>query len=782
MTSSVATAPTPLATPPSGSPAPDAPGVTLDPQGRRALGDQLSSRFKQYETDRRLAELKWERNARQYLGVYDPDIELKMDLNRSRAYPKLTRVKCVSMLSRLMNLLFQADDKNWSVSPSAVPDLNTEDLQQVLDTLSPPSPPGAAMAAPGMAAPPPATPPADDVIEQAIREFAQKRAERLELEIEDQLQELGGNRSCDYVSLCRQVLASGIQYGAGVLKGPFVREETMRRWQPDANGHLIAVPYQAFRPNYEYVSLWDYYPDMSAKILHQMEGQFERVVMNRHQVVMLKQRPDFMADQIDAFLRESPQGNYVRRAFETELRSLGVAINVSQAVRNKYEAIVWEGHVAGTDLAACGVPVTDAQREQDLHAIVWLLGNYVVKAELSPWSSLKSEGQMATYHHFVFEEDETFLLGNGLPAIMRDSQLGVCAATRMALDNGSVQRVFEFNTMLLSPGQDITAINPDKIFYRDDDSPATAQYPAIRPIEMPLHLEELTGLLRVFQDFADQETFVGPTTGGDMSKGPSEPFRTAAGASMLRGDAALPFKDVVRNFDRFTESVIGSLIVFNKNFNTNPAMRGDFKAVARGATSLIAKEVLGIQLDNLAQTLTDEEKQYINMRALARARVRVRDLDSADIVYDDARCDAIDQAAQQQQQQQQQEQQQMLQAQIRELLAGALKDLSQAGKNSAMAEATSANVILGALEKGLDPNQVSPKNLLGGQNGGPNGSGSGGNAASGAASGAANAGAGAGFAASDSGSAGGAGSMVAPAALAAAPAALGPPPTAMPTG
>lgn len=768
----------PAGLPAGGSAAPSmpAPGVQLNPQGRDALGQRLSRRFKNYESDRRVAELKWERNARQYLGIYDPDIEKQLDINRSRAYPKLTRVKCVSMLSRLMNLLFQADDKNWTVSPSAVPDLNAEDLQTVLDQVAPPPDPQAAMVTPGMPAPPPPAPPPDAVIEQAIREFAQKRADRLELEIEDQLQELGGNRSCDYVALCRAVLASGIQYGAGLLKGPFVREEMMRRWQPDANGRLMAVPYQAYRPNYEFVSLWDYYPDMSAKTLAQMEGQFERVVMSRHQVVLLKQRPDFMADQIDAFLRESPDGNYVRRAFETELRSLGVALNVSQAARNKYEAIVWEGYVHGTALADCGVAVAEAQREEDLHAIVWLLGNYVVKAELSPWSTLKTDGEMPSYHHFIFEEDETFLLGNGLPAIMRDSQLGVCAATRMALDNGGVQRVFEFNTALLSPNQDITAINPDKIFYRDDDSPATAQYPAIRPIELPLHLAELTGLVKLFQEFADQETFVNPATGGDMSKGPSEPFRTAAGASMLRGDAALPFKDVVRNFDRFTESLIGSLIIFNKNFNPNAALRGDFKAVARGATSLIAKEVLGIQLDNLAQTLTDEEKPYINMRELARARVRVRDLESAEIVYDDARCDQIDQAQQQQQQQQQQDQQQMIQAQIRELLAGALKDLSQAGKNSAMAEAASANVILGAMEKGLHPDQVSPA-LLGGEHGGANGSPGAGADPTGPLS----ASAGGGAVAAPAGGPGGAGPVVAAPAVAAAPSPLGPSAAAMPT-
>jgi len=752
-----------------GSPEAPAPGAPkINPDGLKRLGDLLSSKFKTYESDRRLAELKWERNARQFLGIYDPEIEKQIDPNRSRAYPKLTRVKCVSMISRLMNLLFPTDDKNWTVAASAVPDLDEDDLQQVLDALMPPPAPGADMQAPGMPAPPTPQAPSDDAIEQAIRDFAAKRAARLGLEIEDQLQELGGARSIDYVALCRQVLASGVKYGCGLLKGPFVSEEERRTWQMSQQGRLVAQTSTVFRPRFEFVSIWDYYPDMAAKHLKQMDGQFERIVMSHHQVNCLKKRPDFLADQVDAFLKNWPQGNYVRRAFETELRAMGVQVNVTQSERGKYEAIVWEGFVKGTDLANCGVDVPEDKLQDDLRAEIWIMGNYVVKAELDPWYELDADpDEVPRYHHFIFEEDESFILGNGLPAVVRDSQLGLCAAVRMALDNGAVTRNFEVNTALLSMNQDMTAIDPDKMWYREDENPATAQIPAIRAIELPMHIEEMMALGRMFQENADTETFVNAATGGDMQKGPSEPFRTAAGASMLRGDAALPFKDVVRNFDIFTESVITALIAFNRNFNPNPDIQGDFQAVARGATSLIAKEVLGLQLDNLAQTLTDEEKRYVNFRKLARARVRVRDLDSDDIIYDDATCDQIDQQQQQQQQQLQDLQTQQLQAQVRQVLAGALKDIAQAGKNVAAADATTANVILSALEKGLEPDQLDPKLMTGAGNGGSTGS------AGGAA-----AGSGVGQPAQEL--PGGAADAVPPAALAAAALPTGSPAAAMP--
>lgn len=667
--------------------------LQVNPEQMKGLGALLSTKFSQYEQDRKLAELQWARNARQVLGQYDQEIEKNLDPNRSRAYPKTTRVKCVSMLSRLMNLLFQASDKCWGISASAVPELNQEDLQEVLDKLL--------SVAQGQT-------PTDEVIEQAIREFAAERAGRLELEVEDQLQELGGSSAEDFVHLCRQVLNSGIRYGMGVLKGPFTHTQQQRTWRKDLNGRLMAVPLESYRPRFEFVPVWDYYPDMSARYLKSMEGQFERHVMSKHQLMMLKQRPDFIESQVDEVLRLNPNGNYNRKTWETEMRAMGVQLQVTDTDRNKFEVLVWEGYLSGKDLGAAGIVIPAEKETEDLRCNVWFApgGNIVLKAELDPWSDLDTDGEMPMYHQFIFEENESTLIGTGLPQIMRDSQMNLCAGTRMMIDNAAIMRVFELNTALLRLDQDTASITPDKIFYRDDASPATAGIPALREIKLDIRVAELKEMVGLFQSFADQETFVNPSTGGDMQKGPSEPFRTAAGASMIQGAAGLPFKDVVRNFDKFIESVIGAIVVFNRNFNADPKLRGDFRPVARGATSLMAKEVLGIQLDNFATTLTPEEKQYIKMRELVRARARVRDLEVTNIVVDDAAADAIDAQIAQRQQQVQQQQDKLAEAQLRQILADTLKAVSQGGKNTAAADATAVKVILDALEKGLPLNTI----------------------------------------------------------------------------
>jgi hypothetical protein len=86
-------------------------------------------------------------------------------------------------------------------------------------------------------------------------------------------------------------------------------------------------------------------------------------------------------------------------------------------------------------------------------AVVWVLDKVVIRATLGPWAILGEEDPISSFHQFVFEEDDTSLIGPGLPTTMRDSQLGVCAATRMVLDNGrrGVRPNVEVNEALLEP-------------------------------------------------------------------------------------------------------------------------------------------------------------------------------------------------------------------------------------------------------------------------------------------------------------------------------------------
>ena len=676
------------------TPAERSPVKVIKSEELAALGVKLRGMFDQYASDRLIAEQRWTRNLRQYLGIYDPEIEKELSSNRSKAYPKITRIKCISTLARVMNLMFPGNERNWELKASPSPDMSPEDVMMAIQM--------AQQAQQQDGQDPKQQAPVDHaMVQSAVQELANSRAADLVTVIDDQLQEIGGDQTLDYIALNRMAVKSGVIYGLGVLRGPFVREGKSTVWSLDPTTQQPAAKtVVSYKPQFEFLPVWDFYPDMSAKTLRSMDGWFVRMVMSRSQVRKLADRSDFLGDQIKAYLNANMTGNYKPRSFETDLRTMGVKVNVNEqkVETSKYEVIIWEGPISGQFLSAAGVEVAPDKMSDDIDAEIWTLDDKVIKADINPWRKLGVD--VKTIHTFLFDEDDTSPIGNGLPNVVRDSQMSVSAATRMLLDNASVVcgPNIEVNTDLMRADQDITSVSAYKVWLREGTGPE-AQFPAVRNVQIDSHMDELLKTIDLFTKFADAETFVGGATGGDMSRMPSEPMRTAAGASMLRGDAALPFKDIIRNFDSFTQSVIESLVQFNRKFNPDKAPEGDYNVIARGATSLIAKEVRGMQVDQLAQSLTPEERMHVDDRKFVEARFATRDM--VDMLVSPETAKRNKAAAQQAQQEQRDQQKQTVEATVRKLLSDAFKNIAQGQKNSALADATTVTSALAVLEKGL---------------------------------------------------------------------------------
>ena len=663
----------------------------LDPTQLQMLGQRLNMLFMNYRSDRRLAELRWLRSERQYLGVYDPDVDRELSAGRSRSYPKVTRVKVISVLSRLMSLMFPGNERNWELRASPSMDMDTKDvLQAIKDKQKRDTDAG--------------TPPTTldlDYVMTAIKALATKRAEDLTKIIDGQLEELGGHQTSDYIQLNRLALKSGIIFGVGILCGPYAREAKETVWTQDpAGGPPKPSKRTIYKPMFEWMPIWNFYPDMAAKTLQTMDGWFERRVMSRSQVRKLADRPDFFGDIIKTYLQNREMGNWRPLEFETELRSMGVKSNTNEMKieTSKFEVLVWHGATSGMMLNLSGIDVPPDKIADDIDAEIWLIDGNVIKAELNPWKSLGVE--VKTLHTFLFDEDDTSPIGQGLPTIMRDSQMSISAASRMLLDNASVicGPNLELNTDLLRLDQDLTSTMAYKIWYREGIG-QDAKMPAVRNVEIESHIDDLIKVIELYQKFADQETFVGPATGGDVTEQKGEPMRTAAGASMIRGDQALPFKDIVRSFDSFTQSILDSIVQFNRKLNPKDTPEADYDIIARGATSLVAKEVRGQQMDQLAATLTDEEKQEIDFRKFARARLSVRDMD--DLLVSDEESDRRQKAASDAAASQQDQMQKTSEANVRKLLSDAFKNLAQAQKNSAGADAEAVETALTLLERGM---------------------------------------------------------------------------------
>src|SRR6185503_14936495 len=112
----------------------------------------------------------------------------------------------------------------------------------------------------------------------------------------------------------------------------------------------------------------------------------------------------------------------------------------------------------------------------------------------------------------------------------------------------------------------------------------------------------------------------------------------------------------------------------------------------RGATSLIAKEVRGAQIDMLSQTLTPDERDHVDERKFVEAKFASRDLQGMLVPVDEAQ--KIKATRQQVMAQQQDLQARLGEATIKKTSADAFKAAAQGQKNAAGAQGATVDAAL----------------------------------------------------------------------------------------
>ncbi len=660
----------------------------LNLQKLTELGERLRGTFTQYQSDRLVKEEAWLSHLRQYKGIYGADVVIPA--NRSKAYPRMTRAKCVAAKARLMNMLFPAGEKNWGIQPLPSPQLDPAALQGILSHLQTTG-----------------EPIDRESIQRAVERFAQKRAERMEKVVDSQFRESG------YEEVVRKVIQSAIIYGTGVMKGPLAK--TSKATQILQNPQTLqwgVTESELFKPALEFVQIWDFFPDLSANDWESCDGAFFRHVMSRHEFRQLRSRPDFLKDNIDQWLKDNEKGNYNPAFYRAYMKALGYS-TIPSGSQDKIELMEYWGYVSGHALREVGL-LTDKDTDADVAVNIWMVDNVIVKAVLNPF-----DADFRPYHVFVYEQDDTSLLGSGIPAIIEDSQRALCAATRMMLDNASVTTgpMFEMNVDLLTSdgSADPLAITPFKVFTRESGADATV--PAIRQLPVVNHVPDLLSIINQMREFATEESAISSSAVGD-SEPSQESLRTASGISMIMGASMIQIRDTIKNFDKFTRSVVRGFIHWNNAFSADESIKGDHDPIARGSTSLVAREVRMTALDQLAAQLNPADAMFIDRKALLLERFKLHDLPIDQILKSDEEIAQAQQQAQQQTQEQQQLMADKIRSEIQMALSTAFMNIAKgdAAANTAQAQFYESVMNTLGVQNGQSPQPVSspaPQGLSG---------------------------------------------------------------------
>ncbi len=616
-------------------------------------------------------EQRWLKDLRQYKGIYEPEVQARIAEGRSKAFVKSTRVKVKTIDARVIDLLFPDNtEKNYSISATDSPSLDELTKKEIFESVSKHL----------------GRSPTNDELNAAVKKYADEKAARMSTVVSDQLTE------ARYKQKAKQVIHSCHVYGTGILKAPLVEQRIKQRPKYNPNTKKYETVTETYKiPFLEYVPIWRFYPDMTATSLDECRYVYERHLFTQKKLADLMIRKSFNGDLIEEYIKTHQNGAVVTENFETQLKSLDdVQGNAELASRSMYE--VWErwGWFSGSLLRDAGVKIPNDRLHESFFANVWLMPNgTVIKCVIKPLT-----GTTWPYHiYYCDKDDETSFFGEGIPAIMRDDQDMINAATRMVLDNAAMTAgdMYEVNMDLLAPGEDAEDIRPFRVWKRKGGADFNASL--LRPVRLNGGLEYLLPIIEMFKANADDITAIPRyMQGQNATQGAAG---TASGMSMLMASASIVLKDLVSNFDEgITRTLIESLYSWNLQFNPDDSIKGDYDVKALGTASLMAKEVRAQQLDQFAaQTANPIDDPYIKRGELLRHRARAHDM--PDIVRSDEEVQAAQATAQnngqaQMQMQMQQMQLQQLQMQLQKLQAETQRIMSEAAKNNAVVRATEA--------------------------------------------------------------------------------------------
>lgn len=571
------------------------------------MGEFLRKQFNETEKRREnFKETEWLESTRQFKGIYDPEVLAKIDQNRSRVYPRYTRSKVQPAVAKLNNMLFPDNDRNWEIRPTPEPRLTPDQIEEIVQSLAVPDDSGDIPE------------PTQEDIDAAILSYSKEKAARMARIMDDQLVEM------NYPTEAKAAIRSGVMLGTGVLKGPLVKSKMSRKMQKVGDVYE-QVEEKMYHPDVEYVRLWNWFPDMSATELRHCNFVYELNSMTKHEVRKLSKLKNFKKKVIEDYLNTHKDGDYRIRNWEQDLKTLKDEED-TQNVSKNFEVLELNGFLDGHDLAEIGV--LDAEKDdidRDWFINAWILGDKIIKITKHKIESLEE-----FYHVFYFEKDDSSIFGEGIPRIIRDTQIAICSATRAMLDNAAwvAGPIFENNADLLADDEDPDDVYPGRVFQREGRG-SDAQYPAIRVHNIDSRMNDYLGIINKFERNGDMESTLPAFLFGEAAKTTNE---TSKGISIRESNTNLTINDIVKQFDEANESFLRALYAWNMKYHKDDTAKGDMEIKAIGSSSLVSKEVRTQNLELLAQTLTEEDMPYIKRHKFLEERLKLQDLGPLNIM------------------------------------------------------------------------------------------------------------------------------------------------------
>lgn len=561
-----------------------------NPETEPALAGHVRQAWGRNKLAKQRVDLKLLECLRARRGVYSPAeiAQRQAGGGVNLIWYDLTETKCRAASAWIRDILIPPSERAWGLEPTPIPDLPlpmkktvvTRALQQAQEVMQ-----QAAEAGGGMMSEDEFRDVALELgekiraeVETTYQKAATRRAKRMELQIDDRLQQGGWETAMD------KFIEDFVTFPTAILKGPTYQRHKRLKWEA---GWKPAVTFQA-EQTWEQVSPFDVYPAPGASSPQQ--GDFiERMRFWRKELHALKGLPGYRDDQIDRALDDYSNG-YMEGWLWTEAerqRLTQETMYMWLTPPGLIDALNYYGSVPGWKLASWGVEGVDAEDPmREYEANILLVGRYIIYAALNPHPM----GDRP-YRRACYDEIPGAFWGRSIPELCRTAQqfcnvAGSAMADNIVMASGPMGWV---HIDRLADGEQSLDIIPWKMYQLKDAGMGSGTNPGIGFFQANDNTEHLAKVLEFWELRADDATGIPRYTYGNEHV--TGAAGTATGLSMLMNSAAKGLRRAIGSVDlNVIAPNIGDTFVNEMLYNPDESIKGDCFPVPRGANAILIKD------------------------------------------------------------------------------------------------------------------------------------------------------------------------------------------------
>ena len=499
----------------------------------------------------------------------------------SEIFMGIVSAKCRTATAWLRDtLLGVGTDKPWSLSATPIPEVPPDVTQAMQNIMQqnlmqyydaggePPDDLELKQLASGM----------KDTAMRSMKFEAEKRVERMETKMEDQMLEGG------FTKALFEFTNDIATFPYAVLKGPIPRKRKAMKY---VEGGLGVV--DVLRDEWERVDPFKFYWMPWGDDIHSMPVA-ELHHLTRDDVENMLGVEGYDEDAVRSILTDFGSGGFSWLDHNDDLMEDATGQDFDEANTDLVAALQLWDTIPGDVLLEWGLSEGEVEDPQKSYPCeVWMIDNIVVRAVLN-YDPLGRK----PYYMTSFEKVPGRIDGNGVADLCMDAQ-NMCNAAARALANNmgiSSGPQVGVNISRLPAGEDITQMYPWKIwqFRQSDFADSTPPMTFFQPNS---NAAELMGVFDRFMAISDEVSGIPRYMTGQHVPGAG---RTSSGLSMLMSNAGKSIKQVISNIDHdVMRPMLERQYQRNLRYSDDPDLIGDVQIVATGAMSLVVKEAEAVR-------------------------------------------------------------------------------------------------------------------------------------------------------------------------------------------